>query len=78
MYDLEPKYPLYLRIIKYLDLLNNITILGTKSNRYYNEKNIDILCSLKSIVLIYVILVETTLMLIKLPNPSFFERKFYI
>ena len=78
MYDLEPKYPLYLRIIKYLDLLNNITILGTKSNRYYNEKNIDILCSLKSIVLIYVILVETTIMLIKLPNPSFFERKFYL
>jgi hypothetical protein len=78
MYDLEPKYPLYLRIIKYLDLLNNLTILGTKSNRYYNDKNIDILCSLKSIVLAYVILVETTIMLIKLPNPSFFEKKFYL
>ena len=76
--DMESKYPFYLRVVKYFDLFNNINILGSKRNRYYNDNDIDCLCLLKSIVLFYVILSETIRMLIILPNPSFFDYKFYI
>ncbi len=76
--DMESKYPFYLRVVKYFDLFNNINILGSKRNRYYNDNDIDCLCLLKSIVLFYVILSETINMLIILPNPSFFDYKFYI
>ena len=77
IYDFEPFYPMYFRMIKYLDLFNNISIFFKKRNRYYNENDISILCSIKAFVLFFVIFNETVRVLIVLPNPSVFNYKFY-
>ena len=75
--DLEQYYPFKLRILKFFDLFNNIQILLFTINRYYNEKMIEILSSMKAFVLVFVILFETIFSVIKLPNPSVFEQNFY-
>ena len=76
-YDFESYYPLYFRLVKYLDLFNNIVTFIKKRNRYYNEKDIVILCSLKTLVLGYLILSEIIRILIDLPNSSVLDQEFY-
>ena len=76
-FDLEPSFPFSLRIIKCLDLFNNITTFMGKRNRYYNEKNINILCSIKSILLFYHIYAETIKVMIRLPNTNSFDYDYY-
>lgn len=76
-FDLEPYFPFYLRIIKSLDLFNNISTFMRKRNRYYNEKNINILCSIKSILLFYHIYAETIKVMIRLPNTNSFDYDYY-
>jgi len=76
-FDLEPSFPFSLRIIKCLDLFNNISTFMRKRNRYYNEKNINILCSIKSILLFYHIYSETIKVMIRLPNTNSFDYDYY-
>ena len=76
-YDFESYFPWRIRIIKYLDLFNNIITFITKRNRYYNERDINILCSIKFIIMGYVILSEIIRILIELPNTSAFNYDFY-
>ena len=76
-FDFEPNFPFYIRIIKCLDLFNNISTFMKKRNRYYNEKNINILCSIKSILLFYHIYTETIRVLIRLPNTNSFDYSYY-
>ena len=75
--DLEPYYPFGLRILKFFDLFDNIKIISFTKNRYYNEKMIKILSSMKALVLVFVLLFETIFSIIKLPNPSVFDQSFY-
>lgn len=77
IYDYEPFFPLYFRLLKYLDIFNNISILTRKRNRYYNENDIDILCPIKSIVLFYLIYNDIIINLIYLPNANVFNYNFY-
>ena len=76
-YDFEPFYPMYFRLIKYLDIFNNFSIFLKKRNRYYNENHINLLCPIKALVLYYHIYNETIRLLIRLPNPTIFSYKFY-
>ena len=76
-YDFEPFYPMYFRLIKYLDIFNNFSIFVKKRNRYYNETHINLLCPIKALILYYHIYNETIRLLIRLPNPTIFSYKFY-
>jgi len=76
-FDLESFFPFYLKVIKCLDLFNNISTFGHKRSRYYNEKNINILCSIKSILLFYHIYTETIRVMIRLPNTNSFDYEYY-
>ena len=76
-YDFEPFYPKFLRFIKYLDFFNNLSIFSKKRNRYYNENNIIILCSIRTLLLFYLIYSEVIRALIKLPNENVFDNGFY-
>ena len=77
IYDFEPFYPLYLRFIKYIDIFNNFFIFSRKRDRYYNEKGISIICSLKAVILYAHIYSEAIRVFIKMPNTSVFNYKFY-
>ena len=76
-YDFEIYYPMYFRLLKYFDIFNNITTFINKRNRYYNENSINILCSIKALILGYHIFTETIQILINLPNTSVFNINFY-
>ena len=76
-FDYEDLYPMYFRFIKFLDLFNNIKIYMLKRNRYFNDNDIDILCSLKAIILGYHILTTTIQVLIRLPNTNVFNTGYY-
>ena len=77
LYDFEPFYPMYFRWIKYLDIFNNFYIFSRKRDRYYNEKNISIISSLKAIILFGHIYNKAIRVYIKMPNTSVFNFKFY-
>ena len=76
-FDYEALYPMYFRFIKFLDLFNNIKIYMLKRNRYFNDNDIDILCSLKAIILGFHILTTTIQVLIRLPNTNVFNTEYY-
>lgn len=76
-FDYETLYPMYFRFIKFLDLFNNIKIYIQKRNRYFNENDIDLLSSIKAIILGYHILTLTIQVLIRLPNTSVFNTEYY-
>lgn len=77
IYDFEPFYPMYFRLVKYLDIFNNIMIFTKKRDRYYNENNINILCSIKTLILYYHIYNMALKILIILPNTSVLNAKFF-
>ena len=76
-YDFEPFYPMYFRLIKFLDIFNNFYILSRKRDRYYNENNINIISSLKAVILFGHIYSKAVRVFIKMPNTSVFNFKFY-
>ena len=49
IYDNTSDFPLYLRIVRFLDLLNDIMLLTTTRNRYYNDNGLEVINFLRVI-----------------------------
>ena len=77
IYDFEPFYPMYFRLIKYLDIFNNFFTISRKRDRYFNEHNLGIISSLKAVILFGHIYSEAIKVFIQMPNTSVFNFKFY-
>ncbi len=76
--DNEKKYPLYLKIIKILDFFDNVNILSTLSNRYYNSYQIKRLYLIRFVLMIMTILYQLVYSQMDLPYRNFVKREFYI
>lgn len=76
--DNEKKYPLYLKIIKILDFFDNVNILSTLSNRYYNSYQIKRLYIIRFVLMIMTILYQLVYSQMDLPYRNFVKREFYI
>ena len=76
-YDNQDKYPLKIKIIKYIDLIDNIKILITLANKYYNSCNIKKIYFLKFITMFMAMILKVILVQIKMPNKNFLVHDFY-
>ena len=76
-YDLSEKYPLYLRIFRFFDIFNDIMYLTTRINRYYNDKGLETLNFLRTIVLYFLIFYNTFTSLFKLPSRDILNQTFF-
>ena len=76
-YDNQDKYPVKLKIIKYIDLIDNIKILITIANKYYNSCNIKKIYFLKFITMFMAMILKAILVQTKMPNKNFLVHDFY-
>ena len=76
-YDNQDKYSLRIKIIKYLDLFDNLKILITMTNKYYNSCNIKKIYFLKFISMFMTIVLKVILGHIKMPSKNYLVYKFY-
>ena len=76
-YDNQDKYPLFLKIIKYIDLFDNIKILYKMSNKYYNSCIIKKIYFLKFVAMFMAIVFKVMVNQIQKPSKNFLVYKFY-
>ena len=76
-YDNQDKYPLFLKFIKFTDLFDNIKILITFSNKYYNSCNIKRIYFLKFVVMFMSVVLNLMMSQIKFPTKNFLVYDFY-
>ena len=76
-YDNQDKYPLKMKIIKYLDLFDNIKTLITMTNKYYNSCNIQKIYFLKFITMFMSIVLSVMITQTRMPTKNFLVYSFY-
>ena len=78
--DLNEHYPLYLKILRFLDFFNDVKLLSTYKNRYFNDRGLESINLSRTIVLYFILFYSTFTSLFDLPsrdmlNQSFFSSK---
>lgn len=64
-------------VINFFNFVSNMTILSTKKNKYYNDKDFEVISFLKMIVLIFMTFYQNFDTLIKIPARDFVNGEFY-
>ena len=76
-YDNQDEYPLRIKIIKCIDLIDNLKILIALANKYYNSCNIKKIYFLKFSVMFMSIVLKLMISQIKLPSRNFLVYEFF-
>lgn len=76
-YDFSSLLPIKLRILRYFDIFNDISLLTEKKNRYYNDDGLEIVAFMRFLVLFFLIFSETFNSLISLPSEDVFNDNFF-
>ena len=75
--DKVKNFPLLMKILKWLDLFDNIKVLSTNSNKYYNSKNIKGLYIIRFFLMLMFIIHQIMYTQIYLPTKNFYNVEFY-
>ena len=75
--DKEKYFPVYLKILKIFDLFDNLKILSSNSNKYYNSSRIKSLYILRFLLMIMSIIQQIMYIQIDLPSKNYFNGDFY-
>lgn len=75
--DKVKNFPLLMKILKWLDLFDNIKVLSTNSNKYYNSKNIKSLYIIRFFLMLMFIIHQMMYTQIYLPTKNFYNVEFY-
>ena len=75
--DKVKNFPLLMKILKWLDLFDNIKVLSTNSNKYYNSKNIKSLYIIRFFLMLMFIIHQIMYTQIYLPTKNFYNVEFY-
>ena len=75
--DKVKNFPLLMKILKWLDLFDNIKVLSTNSNKYYNSKNIKGLYIIRFFLMLMFIIHQMMYTQIYLPTKNFYNVEFY-
>ncbi len=76
-YDNQDNYPLKIKILKYIDIFDNLKTLTTLANKYYNSCNIKKINFLKCIVMFMAVVHKVMLSQMQLPSRNFLVYNFY-
>ena len=83
IFDFSEKLPKYIRALRIFDLLNDLHLLSSKRNRYFNDTGLDVIIFLRAIFIFLLVFSNTFSALVALPseeiiNSSFFKSGFNI
>ena len=76
-YDYSYKFQLYLRVIRFFDLFNDIMLLSVNRNRYYNDNGLEVINFLRTLVLYFYIFSNTFTTLLVLPSRDILNKEFF-
>ena len=75
--DKEKNFPILLKIMKMFDLFDNLKILSSNSNKYYNSNRIKNLYFIRFLLMIMTIIYQIMNTQINLPTKNFYNFEFY-
>ena len=75
--DLNQYYPFYLKMIRFLDFFNDMKLLSTYKNRYFNDKGLESINLSRTIVLYFIIFLSTFTSLFELPSRDLLNQSFF-
>ena len=70
-------FPMYFRIVRFFDFFNDIVLLNTNRNRYFNDNGLEVINFLKVIDLYFIIFFNTFTSLFELPSKDILNRSFF-
>ena len=76
-FDLTSSFPKKLRVIRFLDFFNDVMLLTTKRNRYYNDNGLESINFVRSIILYFLIFSNTFNSLFALPSKDILNKSFF-
>ena len=76
-FDLSPYYPLYLRILRFFDFFNDVKLLSTWKNRYFNDNGLESINLSRVIVLVFLIFFNTFISFFELPSRDILNQSFF-
>ena len=76
-HDNQDKYPCWLKFLKVIDIADNLKILSSITNKYYNSCGIKRIYLLKIVVMFMSISLKLMISQIELPSKSFLVYEFY-
>ena len=77
LFDFSEQLPIYIRILRFFDIINDIHYLSSKRNRYYNDNGLDIITFNKAIVIFFLVFSHTFSALISLPSEEIINASFF-
>ena len=73
----EKSYPTYLKLIKLFDLFDNMHLMSSDSNRYFNSKNVKNLYLLRFLIMQMNIIHQIMYTQVYFPTKNFYNLEFY-
>ena len=77
LFDFSEQLPIYIRILRFFDVINDMHYLSSKRNRYFNDIGLDIITFNKAIVIFFLVFSYTFSALISLPSEEIINASFF-
>ena len=77
LYDFSEKLPWYLKLLKFFDLFDDLYIISSKRNKYYNDTGLDVINFNRATVICALVFSRTYSTLITLPSEEIMNKAFF-
>ena len=77
LYDFSDKLPWYLKLLKFFDLWDDLYIISSKRNKYFNDTGLDVINFNRAIVICSLVFSSTFSTLISLPSEEIMNKTFF-
>ena len=77
LFDFTDKLPLFIKILKAFDILDDLYLISSKRNKYFNDTGLDVINFNRAITICFIIFVRTYYTLISLPTEEIINKTFF-
>ena len=77
LYDFTEKLPWYIKLLKFFDLWDDLYIISSKRNKYYNDTGLDVINFSRATVICALVFSRTFTTLISLPSEEIMNKAFF-
>ena len=77
LYDFTEKLPWYIKILKFFDLWDDLYIISSKRNKYYNDTGLDVINFGRATIICSLVFSRTFSTLITLPSEEIMNKAFF-
>ena len=77
LFDFTDKLPLPIKILKAFDILDDLYLISSKRNKYFNDTGLDVINFNRAITICFIIFARTYYTLISLPTEEIINKTFF-